>query len=221
MKVLFMVIASPGLPYECFKAIWLLHWQTAKRWFPDAGLWFIHGQHSDTYAGGQYDRHYPVEESIIPGLLQKTMLAFKDFLESDYEFVIRTNLSSIFIWDRLRAYMEKWKDIADVAGFSETRDHFTGCNIILNRGVVQLLYENKDSLEYSVEDDLAISRFILKNDIRYTWAPRYDMIDNTIALHGTEEPLEIFHVRVKGSNRMQDVSAMYELVLAFKSHHGL
>lgn len=227
MKVLFVAIASPGLHYECFKAVWLLHWQNISRWFPDAGLWFIHGNHEGAFAAGPHDRLYPVEECLIPGALHKTMHAFKDFLDSDYECLIRTNLSTFFVWDRLRCFLDRWSGAADVAGLlTDDGSHFTGCNLVLGRKAVRLLYENRDALDYTDHEDVAMSKFILlRSDIKYASTPRYEITDdhlgNEVRVMRGGPVQNMFHVRIKSRDRMLDVQNMYTLARDFKKQHGV
>ena len=49
-------------------------------------------------------------ESYVPGIYEKTILAMKICLSlpefSDVKYVIRTNISSFWIWDRLLAFLE-------------------------------------------------------------------------------------------------------------------
>jgi hypothetical protein len=216
MKVLVMVIASGGVEYECMKAMWLLQWQQALEALPGADLWFLQGD--SCIRSTPHDKTYPVSECIVPGLLQKTMCAFKDFLETDFDIVVRTNLSSVYIWPRLAAYLAHWNGTADVAGFSDDKSHFSGCNLIFSRAVIQMLVDNRHLLDYSVPDDVALSKFLLDRDIAHTWTPRLDMIDSTALLKGTSNKKEVFHIRVKGSKRMADVQKMYAIIMTVRQN---
>jgi hypothetical protein len=216
MKVLVMVIASGGVEYECMKAMWLLQWQQALEALPGADLWFLQGD--SCIRSTPHDKTYSVKECVVPGLLQKTLCGFKDFLDTGHDIVVRTNLSSVYIWHRLAAYLAQWHGTADVAGFSDDRSHFSGCNLILSRALVQLIVDNRHLLDYSVPDDVSLSKFLLERDIAHAWTPRLDIIDSKAFLKGTSNKKEVFHVRVKGSNRMADVQSLYAILMALRKN---
>jgi len=224
MKVVVMFIASPGFEYECMRHIWLMHWQEASRWLgPDAELWFLHGR------GGQvciseHDKMYKdVDESFIPGILDKTMLAFRDALHADTnaDVVIRTNLSSFYMWRRLAAFL---KDIflpsgAWVAGYSPDASHFSGCNMILSGDAVRWLVDRDLELDRTLIDDLAISRLFTDRQIPHLWVPRFDIVyDDARVLHNARAPEEVFHVRIKRTRRDADARTMYDLMVRHRVH---
>ena len=220
MRVLFMVIASPGMEYECMKAVWLLHWQSARRYLPDADLWFVHGEHADTIADGPHDRRYPVPESVIPGLLHKTLLALDDFVAGEYDVLVRTNLSSFFLWHKTAAFLAEWR--ADAAGYAPDKSHFSGCNMMLTRRAVETLLERRHLLDHSVEDDVAMSRVLMASPLLGSvWVPRFEIFAAsaeacTVMLHGCSTPDPIFHVRVKGGDRALDARTLYNLARVFR-----
>ena len=47
------------------------------------------------------------KETFIPGILEKTLLAFKYLNNFDYDYLIRSNISTIIEFNRLISYLEK------------------------------------------------------------------------------------------------------------------
>lgn len=213
-KAVFAAIASPGVHYECMKAMWCLHWQSASRWFPEGQLWFLHGTSPDTVAGGPHDKAYEVPENKIPGELDKTLLAFRDFLATDADVLIRTNLSTYFNWELFAACLGDLADI-DIAGTpAEDGSHFTGCCLVLPRHTVQWFVDNRELLDKSLYDDVAMSKaLIAAGRFRHRLLPRLDVLGDEMLLHGSRDPNDAVHVRIKGPDRMRDVATFYDLIV--------
>lgn len=233
MKVVVLVIASPGAEYECMKTVWQHHWQESSRWFDDACMWFVHGRHADSFAGRSpcalHDKVYEeVEESFIPGILDKTLLSMKDALEeAGADVIVRTNLSSVYLWPKLADFLHKQVAAAGgtaaawVAGYSPDRSHLSGCNLIMSRAAAEAVLNLQGSLRRDLIDDVAISALCRAQRIPVRWVCRLDLLGDIAVLENTEDLRQVFHVRIKGRDRMQDVRAMFDLVLRLRREPGL
>ncbi len=116
-------------------------------------------------------------ESFLPGILKKTLKAFEivQQLEFDYDYILRSNASTIVNLDLLCDYLEKnsfdygggnlftldW--LHPVSGVYDHRYRYTkfieGTAIILSKKCTQLLIEKQHEIRFSVQDDLAMGLF--------------------------------------------------------------
>ena len=224
MKVLFLVIASPGEDYDRMKSTWIRHWENAPESLrSQSSLRFLYGNSKiASSVPSRYDATYAsVPESVVPGGLDKTMIAFAEALrENDrFDIFVRSNLSSVYLWDKLETFLGDFSmSDAEVAGFSDDRSHFSGCNIIFKRGAVRSLVNNDGELDRSDYDDVAMSKYLLASGFAHSFVPRLDIIDEGILLKNAAHDEFFFHVRFKTTNRKTDASRMDIVVDAWP--HG-
>ena len=123
-------------------------------------------------------------DTFIPGILEKTILAMKFCLEtSTFDFLVRSNISSIVDFDKLLPALEQqpqqqqqqqqqhyyyngidnnfnlqWLDFA--SGIVDTTHYglcfVGGTCIILNRYAVECIVRDRAKLDYSIIDDIAL-----------------------------------------------------------------
>jgi hypothetical protein len=124
-------------------------------------------------------------ESFIPGILEKTLLAFKFFKDKKYDYIIRSNISTVI--DFLQVYHHVKPDQFDYGGplyyggsyideksglsLEKNREHgkkhfVSGICIILSRRAINILVNNMDQiLKYGIVDDVAIGIFLDDKEI--------------------------------------------------------
>ena len=127
--------------------------------------------------------HIKGEETFVPGILEKTLIAFK-YIDNnyDYDFIVRTNISTIINFDLLIPELEKtpilyyggvytsfllWTDIP--AGIIDDKYKYThfvvGTNIILSKNGCKLLTDNTHLIDKTIIDDVAIGVFFRQLNI--------------------------------------------------------
>lgn len=112
------------------------------------------------------------QESYTPGIYQKTILSLKYLQDRDYDFYIRTNLNSFFIFPYLLDLLEKIKlDIPIYTGdYSDRSDWICGNSIIWNKkGVSHLLHYGLNKKYFnnkSIPDDVLIGKVMVENGIK-------------------------------------------------------
>lgn len=204
MKIAVLVIASPGELYDAFKVIWLQNIPPPAL----ARVYFLYGRGSVTTIPCPFDLALPdVEENIIPGALLKTLAAFKA-IDQDYDYVVRTNLSSLYVWPYLFAFLASQRSERFVAGCSPDRSHVGGCGMIFSHDVVETICNNRHHIDTSLVDDVALSRFLFP---RYpvVWTPRVDFVyTDAIETHNVDEGTNVFHFRFKNYDRTNDPQRM-------------
>ena len=120
-------------------------------------------------------------EELYLSILDKTIKSFELLLPNNYDFFIRTNISTIIDIEKLICYLENmprtnfyggttlkklcWYD--PLAGIIDRRYwglcYFVGYNIILSADLVKTMVINKNKFKYSIIDDVAISIFLYEN----------------------------------------------------------
>ena len=132
---------------------------------------------------------------------------------NQYDYVIRTNLSSFWIFDRLNQYLR-----------TQPRNGFlhaviprllpkygkgfpSGAGFILSTDLAQLLINKQQDLNYAdCNDDVEIGIFFIKNNVEIIPAKRYDFVNNSlkkIDKRINHIPKNIYHIRIKNKDRIK------------------
>ena len=146
-------------------------------------------------------------ESFVPGIHVKSCESIKVLLNqsefSDVEYVIRTNISSFWIWDRLIKYLNNIPRTNVMSShFMKTHDTKVfpwGCGFIMSRDVA-LLYTQQSNHPLSgiLSDDVFVGEMIAENNITIRVFSTYVVSDfNKECITPTlfNIPEDVFHVR--------------------------
>lgn len=239
MRVLVLVIASRGAPYDAMRRAWARH-------APPAG-WRVAWLYGDSARSlGDSDSAYPdsarslgdpasepsaqpgdfiasgVRECITPGALDKTVAALRELLTDDYDYVLRTNLSSWFHWGVLAEHLAGCPRARYAAGYSPDGSHLSGCGLLMSRDVAARLA--KASLDRGLVDDLAWSAWLARTrDIDIEWTPRIDLVyDDAVLLHPSPAAAagSAWQVRLKHHDRALDAALLEHLVAGYDPGAG-
>lgn len=140
-----------------------------------------------------------VEEGLIPGILNKTILSMEYFLPRlhEFDFVLRTNLSSFYVIPKLLEFL---KTLPKNGVYCASGEGFgSGCGYILSPDVVKLIVQNKGVLfNHEENDDVAMGKFLKKQGISLLPAPRTDILSlqDWLKYKNHINPND-FHFRVK------------------------
>jgi hypothetical protein len=153
------------------------------------------------------------KESYIPGILNKTVTSMEAVLKKyDFDFLIRTNLSSFWNFKNLRNHIEtlpKEKCINAVIGNHIGIKFPSGAGFILSIDMVKLLTDKKDTLEFFALDDVMIGNFYNKFNVNMIPGKRFDFTENLIVdkidKMLNESVKEAYHYRVLCDRNMQDM----------------
>ena len=120
------------------------------------------------------------EEKYL-SILDKTIKSFELLLSNNYDYFIRTNISTIIDIEKLICSLENVPRTIYYGGARLNRlqwldppagiiNHtywgllfFVGFNIVLSADLVKIMVTNKDKFKYSIIDDVAISIFLYEN----------------------------------------------------------
>jgi hypothetical protein len=109
-------------------------------------------------------------EVIIPGCMNKTIMAMKYLMPkmNEFDYVVRTNLSTFFIFPKLMALLENLPRKNCYYGKAlGVPSYASGAGIILSSDLVQLMVENMNELwdKHPIIDDILVSQFLAKYGI--------------------------------------------------------
>lgn len=120
----------------------------------------------------------PGKESLIPGILEKTILGIEYCLKNfEFDVLIRSNMSTVIDYVELKNQLSKINNPygGHIWGFSFQNEPFnfvSGCCIVLNKDICNYLLENKNDLVYHLPDDVAIG-FLLRKQFHSTFYTQY------------------------------------------------
>ena len=193
--LIILVIASPGLLYDYFRQVWSQYDKTNSH----IKVFYVYGSFLNTLDSDQVDITSTenikvqesslisnVKESLKPGVLIKTLDAL-EYIDKhyDYKLLLRTNLSSFFIFDITYKYIQRLPDRMLYEGVllrRKTGPYASGAGFFLSRDLVKLLIENRIEVEQNadtISDDRLIGAFLKTKNIKVrTSRHRYDICDH-------------------------------------------
>lgn len=169
------------------------------------------------------------EESLVPGILNKSLLGLEALQSrlNEFHYVLRTNLSSFFVFDNLTKYLSKLPREQCYCGISlyQTKElglppdlgvvpFISGAGIILSVDVVQKLlsthtkYEKYKTL---LPDDVFIGLVFQKESVPFISAQRWDYPTYAGWLeHNHKIEDYAYHFRAKRSYSLRTAEDPYE-----------
>lgn len=225
VKIIVLIIDSDNLHiYRDLRKIWKSYMHTDR-------------EHIRAYflrANPKLDRKYKIDkdtiwvktkESAIPGILIKTLSGIEAITKNfDFDYIVRTNLSSFYIFSRLVQDLQKRPRNNFLYSNSFLHYNFKpnpkllcphGCGYIISKDIANFMLKNKQEMLnrpelYTHPDDIMTCEFFYKHNIKRT---NYDKI-NILNLKDWRKvkdniPEKIFHFRVKHNN--PDLRATDEL----------
>lgn len=142
------------------------------------------------------------ENNLNPGIIKKTVMALEALssrIGTEFNFVLRTNLSSFYIFDRLLEYLKRLPVTNCYSGSILGPYSISGCGFIISPDVAQIMIENKTFLINSpLPDDDATGELMHAKGIPPIFHPRRDYyVLKRDWTPNDEIPPHIFQVRVK------------------------
>jgi hypothetical protein len=175
-------------------------------------------------------------ESLVPGILQKTIDGMLRFELTEYDYVVRSNSSTVVDFYQFAKYETSFKSegadylcaqklrlawLDPPSGIKDSKyfgtDFGTGAMIVLSQRAALALLEKRHFLDYSIVDDVAIGIFfknIFPSKIYTFTGPRYAMnirripMDQRKALIDGLMKTQPVAWRNKSSDRFEDSLSM-------------
>ncbi len=224
IKVLVLVIASDDQPvYIEFQKVWRAYMHLDPR---HVEAYFIR---SDPELRAPYEIQGDViwckgKECLEPGILQKTVFSLECLAErlDEFDYVLRTNLSSFYVFPVLLEFLEtlpRNQCYAAVPYLCELRLYFgSGAGFIMSTDTAKILIKKKkELLRMQQPDDVAIGLLFFRHGIPLLPTPRMELLNlkSWEEQRGQLSP-DQFHFRVKNSDQdkryTEDVIIQKELL---------
>ena len=214
MKILHLVLYSKSEYYDKMKII-------TKEFYKnynisvDTYYYYFDNTISNDYELVDNDLKIKGVESFIPGILDKTIKAFKYFQNKidNYNYVIRSNISTVINFDKIIELLSK--DNYDYGFYLFVRPTYklaSGTSILLSNKTMHFIYNNVEKINYKTIDDTAIGLIIFKNIKKVKFC---NIIDK-VCFNYTNQPIHkyiIFRNKVK-YNRFRDINAIKKITSA-------
>lgn len=221
MRVLLLVISSDTFPvYKHHREVW----RTYSKSHPDIDCYFLESRPlvflptltSDTLTLRGIERYGTI--------LGKTLEGLEYFLTRRlYDYVVRTNLSSVWDFKELLRYLQTLPRDRVYAGQTGVNpdtglEFASGSGIVMSADVARTLLANQRiALTLPAFDDVAIAKALLASGLRPTPQPRVDFISLAhYEAHHDKIPPGTFHYRVKHQDyrgdRMEEPEIMRRIL---------
>jgi hypothetical protein len=225
MKLVIGVISSRNLEYDSFKDIWIqnvIQYNRSNRNKIDVYFLYCH-RLDKSYDILQIDKHiydfFCNDDETFQNILKKTVVFFQYICQTEFDFLIRSNASTLFEFNKLFYWMHNKPNKLFFAGtynIYRRNDNIlllSGTNLTFSKDTVCLIASNMNVNMYNEEiDDVAISLFMSKYDVIRDNIKRLDFTDTIIYNRCKKYDPDIFCFRFKSSNRQEDISIMYNVL---------
>ncbi len=216
VKVLVLIIASDGVPaYLELQKIWKSYMHKDPDHFE---VYFIRGNPDlpTSYEFRGDDLYVKTEENYQPGITNKTVLSLEALMPrmKEFDYVLRTNLSSFYVFPRLLEFVGSLPRQKCYCGYQQhipkgwlpefgVINFISGAGILLSSDLAEMLVQHKqDFLQHSTElpDDVLFGYFFQNNHINSLPAPRMDFPTKELWLQQKGNiPKTAFHFRAKNN----------------------
>jgi hypothetical protein len=169
--------------------------------------------------------YLPGKETYTPGILDKTIKAFEFVKDKSFDYLIRSNISTIINFNHLSSILIQYPvNFGGGIVYTHTwggknheryNTHFpSGTTIILSKPMLIGLLDKKDKINYNIIDDLEIGYVIEKE---FPYLPFYSLehyfayVDEKTDIDQLDYTNTIFY-RNKSDNRKHDIQNMKKIV---------
>jgi hypothetical protein len=218
MRILVLVIASHNKPeYLQMEQLWLL-----RKPHINCDVWLVHSKPVSEWVGdivndswidpenievdlGRQTIYVKQDECLIPGILAKTVKAL-EWASNHYDYVWRTNLSSVLDFDGLYQYC--LNIYGGYIGNYGDGKFASGAGFLMSRDVVEYLMENQSLLRWDLIDDVAIGLLL---------EPVFGLVHiERQWIQSLDEPVNsnVFHYRCESYMHMNTVAYMQKVINA-------
>ena len=203
MKVLMLILSSPSLHpvYASLKEVWASYMNANSA----INSFFIEYHPEKNMAVEGNTIYIKGRESYHPGCREKTIDALKFFLNGDvkYDYIIRTNISSLWNFTALLKYLETLPKInvySGIIGKHRSQRFVSGSGFIMSPDVASRVVDNRAMMNRSnVLDDVDIGFMMEHKKIPFTAGNRYDIYSMDM-FNSYVFDNSVYHYRIKWSN---------------------
>ena len=216
MKVLILIISSDDIPvYEKHHTVWRTYMNSA----PMIDSYFI--KYHEELTGLHGDTFYLSGTESYENIITKTLDAFEYFKHSSYDFIIRSNLSSLWNFTALLTYLQTLPSqgvYSGIIGNYNGLQYVSGAGIIITPDILRILLDYRAHTELiRVIDDVDIGCTLLSMEVQCSQGNRKDFFSREMVDAYTYDP-SVYHYRFKWHNsslREEEPDCMLALLERF------
>ena len=206
-KAIILVLASDNTVFyqEC-KRIYEVYMFA----HPDIKVLFVYGA-GTSFERKDYDLVYDdIPENYYPGMITKTLRAVEHIDNTyDYDYLIRTNLSTFWDFSRLLKRLENLPSTNCISGSRiwntskgiTSAEYIAGVNLVLSRDLVKDIITNIDEVcsWSNIPEDLAISQHFINKGVELH--PHHPTACQRI-VHITQDNVDIIAEEIKKAQNL-------------------
>lgn len=218
IKILVLIIDSDNLPvYAKLREIWRAYMYLDSE---HVVAYFIRGDENlpTNYIIKNDTLWTKTKESVIPGVLNKTILSMEYMLpqtkQADFDYILRTNLSAFFVFPRLLDFLNtcpKKNFYCGANGIYNKITYCSGSGLLLSRDLAELLVEQKTQLKNErFCDDVEIGDFFANRGIKMACHKRMHFPTLQEWKNGKDKiPSDIFQFRANNDPKLRISDEIY------------
>lgn len=217
--IVIVAIASRNERYDLFlKHFWIPFIKYVNKTHTNVKVYLVFGKGTDV--GDLKDIRNnilvsPSPENYKPGILKKTIFAFKHIMKNhNPSYVFRTNLSSVIILENFLDHVNglSSRDVYNGLLYKSEKintDFVSGSGFVLSNDVVKFILDNESNLDYDIIDDVSIGKLLTDNGYKITKGRRYDKTSSFESIP-TEKDIQTmadeikkdkhYHIRIRNKN---------------------
>lgn len=213
MKVLVLIIASEGYPYNSFQHLWRQYMNLDS----DFKCYFIKADPTINENYINNDTVFIKCEENYDNVFYKSIETFKMFKDTlyEYDYIFRTNLSSFILFHKYKKWLNtlpKEKVYNGKIAWYGRYMYTSGCGFTCSPDVINI-FINSNEKNYII-DDVTFGKICVNNNIKASSAPICEIyletFDHEINLFNDNE--YAFHIRVNSPIRTNDLNLYYTLL---------
>ncbi len=214
MKILHLVLYSKSDYYDQMKIITNNFYKIFKK-NVDTYYYYYDESIKENFQLVNNELKIKGKETFIPGILQKTILAFKYFENKldNYDYVIRSNISTIIDFDKIiKILLKNRYDYGCYLFIRPSYKFSSGTSILVNNKLIRFILDSTEKIDYTKIDDVAIGILIFthfKENIKFCDLKKYICFD--WKKNNNNKQFFIFRNKIK-KNRFIDVSNMNTII---------
>ena len=156
MRVLFLIIASRNMLYDKIKEYWQ---KIIDQKYDNIDFYFLYNDPSigKEYVISENDILFQEKETFIPGIFNKTIRSLNVCNYTNYDYIIRTNMSTFFYIPGLLLFLQNANTAQIYAPLVKYSDHYhytfpVGFCIIIHKSNVDKLMYNLSTIKMNYND---------------------------------------------------------------------
>jgi hypothetical protein len=204
MRVLVVIISSYNNPvYRDHKEVWRKYMNS----HPAIDAYFLEYHETKHRVIEDNTLYLKGKESYCPGIRDKTLDCFEYIVNNtpDYDFIVRTNLSSLWNFTTLIDYISSLPTVGvynGIRGIYNGVPFVSGSGFIMTKDVVQLLVRNRSLVTTNILDDVDIAIALQNLGVAITLGSRKDL-GSVAAVDRYRYDKSIYHYRMKMDNEAE------------------